>query len=305
MESNKNPKFWHQTNCIVCGTPFWSLIKREQKSCSGKCSGIYVARDPNRISKIKKTKLAKYGSETFANPDKAKQTCLEKYGVDNVSKAPEIIEKIRQANQDKFGVDWSFQAPEIKDKIKESIVEKYGVENIYSKCRDKRKGKLKQLSHIMVLKIHFNLRKSKKKIMDTTRARYGTDYPSQSNHVKLLARKKFIDSFYPILITDHKLNNQCIPLFTKEEYINSDRSNKYKFQCKICDSIFEDHIDGGHLPRCLICHPLQLIGTSQSEQEVAAYVKTLTTDVVLENVRDVLPSGLRTRCLYSFQEACY
>jgi hypothetical protein len=51
-------------------------------------SGVF---DYNSITdKVKKTKLLKYGSETYNNSDKAKKTSIEKYGVENYSQTIEF-----------------------------------------------------------------------------------------------------------------------------------------------------------------------------------------------------------------------
>ena len=46
------------------------------------------------IKKIKQSKLEKYRDENFTNREKSKQTCLQKYGVDNVIKLKTIQDKI-------------------------------------------------------------------------------------------------------------------------------------------------------------------------------------------------------------------
>lgn len=60
-------------NCEVCNNEFESLIKRKQRFCCVKCSSQATANDKNRIDKIKSTKLKKYGSETYVNPEKSKK----------------------------------------------------------------------------------------------------------------------------------------------------------------------------------------------------------------------------------------
>ena len=45
------------------------------------------------VNETKKTKKEKYGNENYNNIEKNKQTCLEKYGVDNVFKSKNILEK--------------------------------------------------------------------------------------------------------------------------------------------------------------------------------------------------------------------
>ncbi len=289
METTKNTKFWHEQKCAICETSFWSLIKRNQKTCSAKCSGIYVAKNPNRVAKIKQTKLEKYGSETYVNSDKAKKTCLSRYGVDNVSKSNEIREKIKKSNQEKYGVDWSFQSGEIKDKIKEKNLTTFGVEHV-SQRPDVKNKKVDTYMRTLGVENPFQSDVIKNKIKKQNLIKYGVEHHSQSKVTKEKIRNKWKCQHFDDFLANHKLNNVCVPLFSKDEYINTDREHIYKFSCKVCGNVFEDHIDGGHLPRCVSCFPLQLVGESQVEKEILEFVKSITTDEVLENSREVLPS---------------
>lgn len=60
--------------------------------------------------------------------ERQKQTCMERYGVDNVSKLPETHEKYRQTCIEKYGVDSPFKNPEFLEKRKQTNLEKYGAE---------------------------------------------------------------------------------------------------------------------------------------------------------------------------------
>ncbi len=196
LEKNKQIKhlYYETKNCLICNQNFDSLISRNQKCCSVKCSGIYVAKDVTRVDKIKNTKLNRYGSATYVNSEKSKITCNQKYGVDNISK---------------------------------------------------------------------------------------TEY--FKNLAKDQSKKRFFDN-----ILNHKLSSVAIPLFTVDDYISTDKNNLYKFKCKQCNDVFEDHIDGGHLPRCLKCNPY-IAGFSNNEKEIVGYIKTLISNIdFIENDRNVL-----------------
>ena len=84
--------------------------------------------------KIKNTHLEKYGKK-YNNREKAKSTCIERYGVDNVSLAPKIIAKIKSTKEERYG------SPGYNNtkKRKETCIEKYGVEfaSQHKKVRDK------------------------------------------------------------------------------------------------------------------------------------------------------------------------
>lgn len=86
-----------------------------------------------------KTKEQVYGSANYNNRDKAKETCLEKYGVDNLFRD---TERMKKAYQEKLGVDHPMHLQRVKDKMVsntnyEALISKthatnlvkYGVEN--------------------------------------------------------------------------------------------------------------------------------------------------------------------------------
>lgn len=81
----------------------------------------------------KKSKLEKYGSEGYNNREKAKQTCLELYGVENVSQIPGAMEKAGNSKIQKYGSknNWN--------KIKETIIKHYNsLDNFYKNMLDLR-----------------------------------------------------------------------------------------------------------------------------------------------------------------------
>lgn len=91
------------------------------------------------VANIKQSKQAHYGDPNYNNRDKAAQTNLNKYGVDNQFKRKELI---REAWQDKLGVSHPMKSPIISEKSRnnhnytESIakthttcLEKYGYDN--------------------------------------------------------------------------------------------------------------------------------------------------------------------------------
>jgi len=101
--------------------------------------------------KAKQTNLKRYGVEnanqnkeignkisksklTIESKNKTKQTNLERYGVENVFQSKEIKEKIKQTNLERYNVDHPQKSDEIRTKTIETLKEKYGIENLaYSK----------------------------------------------------------------------------------------------------------------------------------------------------------------------------
>ena len=82
--------------------------------------------DKNVRDKQNNTKLIKYDSVN--NDKKRKETCLEKYGVDNPAKCSTIKEKIKQTNIEKYGMSSPLQNSKVKQKTKETNLLKYNHE---------------------------------------------------------------------------------------------------------------------------------------------------------------------------------
>lgn len=85
----ENPK------CIVCGkNTIFNSNNGWQASCSRSCH----MKSPDRLDKLKRTNLQKYGNTNFLASDvgkqKAKQTFILKYGVDNYAKSSEYKQRI-------------------------------------------------------------------------------------------------------------------------------------------------------------------------------------------------------------------
>jgi hypothetical protein len=110
--------------CLECGkeTVYNDFRRGYRIFCSFKCakSSDYVA---NRIS------------ESFLIRDiekekqKRKDTCLEKYGVDHISKSEEIKHKIEKSNFERFGVKTNLITKECYDKRWEALNDRKDVIN--------------------------------------------------------------------------------------------------------------------------------------------------------------------------------
>lgn len=91
--------------------------------------------DPNynNRKKAKQTMLEKYGVETNLQRqevrNKITQIVLEKYGVDNALKSKELQDKAKQVRKKKYGSEYVLSVPEIRVKIKQTNLKKYGNTN--------------------------------------------------------------------------------------------------------------------------------------------------------------------------------
>lgn len=126
----------------ICGcgnfTKFYNYNNGYFLTCSNKCQRKYHCY-PKRI----KTYLEKYGVDNPAkNPEvynKVKKTNLEKYGAECILTLNQIKENIKQSNLEKYGFEHPMQNKDIRKKVEDTNFIKYGNTNAAKniKVRDK------------------------------------------------------------------------------------------------------------------------------------------------------------------------
>lgn len=110
--------------CKICGKKL--IYKRGFNTyCSSTCQN----NDPDKQEKTKKTKKERYGDENYNNVSKAKQTCLDKYGVESYCSTQDFIEKTKKTNLERYGVEWGLSLETTKEKTRKTKKERYGDEN--------------------------------------------------------------------------------------------------------------------------------------------------------------------------------
>jgi hypothetical protein len=167
-----------------CGNSvkFIDMINGYRKFCSRRC-----AYDSDSVKKSKK------------------ETCIEKWGVDNPSKAKEIKDKVKKTNITKFGHEWATKSDLIKEKIKDKFIENWGVDNP-SKVKEVRdKAKLTMVEKFGVEHaMHSN--DIKNKVKDKFIENWGVDNPSKVKEVRDKAKLTMIEKFG----VEHAMLNKSI-----------------------------------------------------------------------------------------------
>ena len=122
-------KLWHflienyeQPICKVCGKPckFINFRNGYRVYCSKKCPSNDKEWQKNRIN----TCVEKYG--TGSNIEKIKETCVQRYGVENVFQTSEVKEKIKNTSLEKYGVENPGGSAESIEKIRTSLIKHFG-----------------------------------------------------------------------------------------------------------------------------------------------------------------------------------
>ena len=141
------------TNLIKYGVenPFGAQeVKDKIKDTLHERYGVdHYSKTSDFSQKVRSTKKERYGSCGFNNPDKRRetclerygtpsasgnadirkkieQTCIERYGVNNVSKSSDVIQKIVQHQTERYG-GVGFSSPELSQKYVDTCMERYGI----------------------------------------------------------------------------------------------------------------------------------------------------------------------------------
>ena len=125
---------------------------------------------------------------------KIKQTCLEKYGVDNYNKTKESKEKIKQTCLEKYGVEYFWQSDECKEKIKQTCLEKYGVDSPLKSKKIRNKGKQTCLKKYGVDN-PAKLEENKEKVKQTCLKKYGTISTTQCKEIRDKIKQSCLEKY--------------------------------------------------------------------------------------------------------------
>ena len=126
--------------------------------------------------------------------DKRKNTCLEKYGVENPKVLDEVKEKYKNTCLEKYGVETNLQLQSCKEQIKLTNLEIYGVEYPQQNENIRNKGKQTCLEKYGVEHISQSLH-FKDKCKTTCLEKYGVKYAIQSNDVQLKIKKTIFEKY--------------------------------------------------------------------------------------------------------------
>lgn len=139
------------------------------------------------VHKTKQTCLQRYGVDNGAKTDVAKQksiqTCLEKYGTEYSFQSENNKSKAKQTCLERYGCEYAVQSNIVKNKIKQTCLERYGVDNIYKNIEIQNKAKNTLFKHYGVT-IPLKSQEILSKAINTCLYRYGVCLPSKSQEIK-------------------------------------------------------------------------------------------------------------------------
>lgn len=77
---------------------------------------------------MKQTKLQRYGDPNYNNRDKAVETTLREYGLNNIAQAPEVKKKIQNTNMKKLGVPMPYLSKAVQERMCDTKEKRYGID---------------------------------------------------------------------------------------------------------------------------------------------------------------------------------
>ena len=253
--------------CSTCGKPIMRNLSANENICKLHCCNKCAQKDPDIIAKIKQTKTINHGDPNYNNKEKARKTCLDKYGFEYSWQAESTKKSIRKTLLERYGVDHQMRSDEIKNAMKARYKKEHGVE--YS----------------------FQDPKVQAKINAKNQLNYGVDWPMQSQKLRKImhansSRTQKIQYFQKVIAVDKEVE----PLFTAEDYIKHTKEDyfyEFKWKCKTCGNEFDSRILHGlhtSVAKCPHCNPISK-STSTFEQEITKYIKSLSSSLEVINCK--------------------
>lgn len=255
--------------CVICGKPVKFLNGKKNQLFNKTCckehanmlDGITVKKvlkdiysDVNKKqeinNKIRATCLLKYGDEHYSNRIKARETCLQRYGVTSPLKSEIFKQKSKETCLQKYGVEYTGQIPEKIEKTHKACLEKYGVDSVFKvqkfrnqsldTCIKKYASNEDDINSIVNIG---QLKYVKDKIKNTCLEKYGVENPMQTQYYKnlissILSSNEIQEKIYNTKLKNHSFNisyqeDVCFDLL-KEKYsdcIRQYKSELYPFNC--------------------------------------------------------------------------
>lgn len=217
---------YEKPKCPTCGKELRFNGTKYFKHCSYKCS----ANDPHTRELCKETCREKWGVDNvFQSKEiiaQIQEESLKKYGTKAPGQSEECKERRKATNRKKYGCDYASQSQEIIEKIKRTSLERFGVDNP-SKAECIKKKKAETCLKHFGCKCNFQDPDQKEKIKQTNLRKYGVENPYQAEHVKTKTRylrirhSKGENELYDILINVFGTDD------VKREY----KSDVYSYFC--------------------------------------------------------------------------
>lgn len=245
-----------QCICPICKKVYYTLRPRvPNRTCSKTCAIILR----------KNNYLYKYGKITHNrgnNREKAKETCIKKYGVENPSQIPIVKHKKVETAKLHYGVEHPSKTAKIKEKMKRTNLEKYGKEYASQSEIIKAKIKATNLKRYNT-ESHNSAPEVKQRKVQSCLEKYGKEYFFQTEEAKNKIKRANFEKYgvenaaqAPEIIKKIKKSKKI--RYGNENYNNRDKSKKtciekygceYYMQSNTAKSNMKEYIEKSYLTK--------------------------------------------------------
>ena len=270
------------------------VAKSSFMSYQEKTGFSHPMKNPEVKHAVQKTTIDNYGAVGFSSSvlsEKSKNTCKERYGVDNYAKCFEFSEKFKKTSLLKYGVNNPAKSEAVKNKSKQTQLRRYGGKLFCQTAEfsDKFK-KTSQLNYGVDNPAKAEIIKAK--IQETNLSRYGNSYyfltDRFKDQLKSVLDQRGLTSFSSIHIPDSVLEIIHSPE-NMAKYIMS-KPSADRFKAEIARSLDLNEAYVGELICKYNLEHLVHAGTKRSleESEIANFLDN--NQVTYQtNVRNVIP----------------
>jgi hypothetical protein len=154
-----------------------------------------------------------------------KNTCIKKYGVDNLFQSEKIKETIKSTNLQKYGVENPTYSNEIRKKTQDTCILKYGVNStilLPETIKKRKEACLNKYGNEVPLKTELG----KETIKQTCIKKYGFEYPSQNPEIAEKSSKNSYRKKEYILPSGNTIFCQGYEPFALDKLIKNDNVNE-------------------------------------------------------------------------------
>jgi hypothetical protein len=250
-----------------------------------------ITRNSNKeeISKNISIGLLNSTKKIGAASDGYKNTCMDKFGVENAAKNNDVRNKIRNTFEEKYG-GHPLKTKEVQDKLKQTCLERYGVDNA-SKNKDVIDKIAKTNMDRYGVKTNLLLDENKEKAKLAMMKKYGVEQYTKTTEFSQINKDMNKESglkYQPEFLKEHDIE-------LIGDYI--DAHFKHTFKCLKCNATFEDSWMNlrARDNKCLLCSPVKF-GVSGIELELKTFCESLNIPM-LYNDRMIL-DGLESDILF-------
>lgn len=129
-----------ETKRLIYGEHMEKITEKTRATNLERYGVEYTSQNPEIMQKMIVTCQERYGA--LFNPEKTKETCLEKYGSSIYTASNDFKEKRNKTFLEKYNATSPFGSNEIKEKQKKTMIEKYGYDHNFKdpKLRERLKS---------------------------------------------------------------------------------------------------------------------------------------------------------------------